>query len=102
MRDYTKASIKRTKALAWAVARSKGKQLLSISHLHMRAYCLAKPAAHYALFVVPSIDREPQVKVDPYIYVQNETAATVKEGDWARTAYLQTESSGQCYVLEVL
>lgn len=102
MTDYTKAAIKRVKALAWALIRAKGKRVIAIRHIHHRAYCIAKPAAHYAVFVVPTSDREQYVKTDPYVCVQNDSAAPVQVGDWAKTAYISTESSGQCYVLEVL
>ena len=74
--------------------------VISVAHVLPRAYCVAKPAAHWAVFAVPTCDREPQVRDHPWATVQNESAKDVKLGDWCALAYISTsDGSGSMHVL---
>jgi len=95
-KDYTRAVLNRLVRKAMALH----KDTQSVSHLCPRAYCIAKPGAWFAVFVVPPRDREPYVKNDPYVVVQNETATPVKLGDWCAVAYTYRPGCGQSVVIE--
>ncbi len=72
----------------------------NVSHVLPRAYCVAKPAAHCAVFAVPPQDREPQVKGDAWVTVQNASCATVNHGEWVSLAYItRKDGSGSSYVI---
>ena len=96
MNDYTKAAIKRIKQRAMRQT----KAVRSISHILPRAFCIAKPAAYMAVFVVPPVDREKCVKRDAFACVQDESCADVRFGDWAQLAYISTKTSGMMKVIK--
>jgi len=110
MTDYTKVTIRRIKRKCIALAKTgipgyvgtaePDPRKVHVSHIHPRAYCLAKLAPYYAVFVVPWRDRAPQVRKDPYMTVQNKTCADVREGDWCAIAYLSTQTYGEPIVVE--
>jgi len=74
---------------------------ISISHILPRAYCVAKTAEWCAVFAVPTQDREPQVRFDPWAVVQNKSAVGVKTGDWRSLAYIASkDGTGSMYVID--
>lgn len=93
---YTKAELER---LRQRVIAQTQERVLSISHIMPRAYCVAKPASHMAVFVVPPMDREPQVRNDEYTVVHNETCRDVRAGQWCSLAYVSTKHYGQSVVI---
>ena len=83
-----------------AVAKTCKPGVIAVAHILPRAYCVAKPAAYYAVFAVPACDREPQVRDDPWATVQNESAKDVMLGDWCSLAYISTsDGTGEMRVL---
>jgi hypothetical protein len=98
LNDYTKAAIKRIKDRA---VKQIDKPVISVSHITPRAYCIAKPAPHCAVFAIPLIDREKYVRNQPNTTVQNESCAHVQMGDWATLAYVVTSSYGQPIVVKL-
>lgn len=77
----------------WGIIRTvaeRHENLIGVSHIRPRAYCLAKPAPHLAVFAVPLKDRERFVKEDEDVTVQNESCRHVEKGDWAALAYVRT------------
>lgn len=99
---YTRKEIVRLREIGMKYPVNKWSKVVSVSHITPRAYCLAKPAACMAVFAVPPADNEPQVKNHVCTVVQNESASTVKLGDWCSLAYVSTSTCGQPVVLEVL
>ena len=95
------AEIRRLRAAARRM-RLNGDSVKSVRHVFTRAYCVAKPAPLCAVFAVPSMDCEPQVKDTHFVTVQNETASSVSLGDWCSLAYLSTSHSGMPYVIQEL
>jgi len=90
------ASVRQLRAIAKTIKPG----VIAVAHVFPRAYCVAKPAAHCAVFAVPPQDREPQVRDDPWATVQNESAKDVKHGDWCALAYISTsDGSGSMHVL---
>lgn len=83
------------------VSEAKKKRLMvkSVRHITPRAYCIAKPSAHFAVFVVPVEDREPQVRDSDTTCVQNDTCQDIKVGDWAVLAYVTSRSGGEPIVV---
>lgn len=97
--NYTKASI--------AVLKAKARRLVNddragVSHIHPRAYCIAKPALFCAVFAVPTCDRQPQVAADQWDIVNNKSCGDVKLGDWCSIAYVNTRHGGEHQVIEIL
>jgi hypothetical protein len=74
---------------------------LSQSHLLPRAYCLAKPGGHCAVFAVPPQDREPQVATDGCVMVQNESALPCQPGQWYSLAYVVNEHCSGLRVVDL-
>jgi hypothetical protein len=70
-----------------------------VSHVLPRAYCVAKPADHFAVFAVPPQDRPSFLRHDVFVTVQGSTAAAVCHGDWCSLAYVQTGNQGGMHVL---
>jgi len=85
-----------------AAGRACKPNVISVSHLLPRAYCVAKPGGHCAVFAVPPEDREPQMRElsgHGWVMVQNESAADVSLGDWRSLAYVSTGTCGELRVL---
>lgn len=63
---------------------------IKVNHIFPRAYCIAKPAPCCAVFVLPWMDAEPQVRNEEYSasVTVNEGSADVKVGDWCAIAYV--------------
>lgn len=99
---YTRKEIARLREIGMKYPVNKWSKVVSVSHITPRAYCIAKPSAWMAVFVVPPPDREPQVHNDLYTVVTNSSANEVKLGDWCSLAYVSTSTCGQPVVLEVL
>jgi len=102
---FARKEIARLKALGLRFAYNPWDDVKSVSHITPRAYCIAKPASQFAVFAVPSCDREPQLvglSNANRTTVQHESCQRVKEGDWCSLAYVSTDSSGQPVVLEIL
>lgn len=73
-----------------------------VSHILPRAYCVAKPARHCAVFAVPPQDREPQVRDDLWVSVRNSSCEKVVTCDWCSLAYIMTrDGTGMNYVIAV-
>ena len=99
MSEYTKASIALLKVKARRLVKD---DKAKVVHIHPRAYCIAKPAPYFAVFAVPTCDREPQVAADAWDVVSNQSCADVKTGDWCSVAYISTRAGGDCHVLQIL
>ena len=98
MKHYSRICVARLKRLGM----QSRPDVCSVHHLHPRAYCVAKPAIQMAILAVPTPDREPQVRDEPWTVVQNESAGTVNAGDWCAVAYIvYGEGSGDPRILEV-
>ena len=90
--------------LAWVRKQaSKIKGFESVCHIYPRAYCIAKPAPLCAVFVVPWMDSEPQVRSPEYSSsdVVNDGVADVAVGDWCAIAYVWARDSGQKYAFKL-
>ena len=75
--------------------------VVAVSHIMPRAFCVAKLTRYSAVFSVPPQDREPQVVDILQVQVRNETAADVKVGDWCAIAYISTgNGAGGMYVIQ--
>ena len=85
--DYKNTVIAYLKAKARKLVKD---EKASVSHIHPRAYCIAKPAAYCAVFMVPTCDRESQVSESECDVVNNASCADVKMGDWCSVAYVMT------------
>lgn len=96
LQDYTRVAVNRLKQLA--IEQTEGR-VLSVSHIIPRAYCVAKPALHMAVFVTPRQDREKYVKDEASTVVQNATCREVQPGDWCSLAYVMTPHCGQLIVI---
>lgn len=96
LQDYTRVTLKRLKKRA---IKQTGGRVLSVSHVIPRAYCVAKPVLHMAVFAVPGMDREQYVKGDVFVIVQNDTCKDVQHGDWCSLGYVSTERCGQMVVI---
>lgn len=94
---YTRTELKRLRQLTIAQTRER---VLSVSHIIPRAYCVAKVAAQAAVFAVPAMDREPMVRKDEYVSVQNETCSEVQAGQWCSLAYVSTKRYGWMIVIQ--
>ena len=99
---YTRKEIARLRELGMRYPVNKWTKVNWVSHITPRAYCVAKPAACMAVFVVPPPDSEPQVRNQAYTVVKNSSAQEVKLGDWCALAYISTTACGEPIVLEVL
>ena len=85
-----------------ALARAHEPNLVSLSHVLPRCYCVAKPNAHFAVLVCPPCDREPQVAQDTTITVHHSSAQTINVGDWAAVGYVATPTWSEIILLEKL
>jgi len=96
---YSKKTIADIKRKAMKI-----KGALSVSHIYPRAYCIAKPAPGYAVFVTPFVDAEPQVRTEKYSSSEGVRAGAydVNVGDWCSIAYVATAHCGEPHVIEVL
>ena len=92
---YSRAVLQSLRAAAFTCVPG----VTGVSHLTPRAYCVAKPAAHCAVFAVPPCDRDPLLRDESWVSVQNESAANVKFGDWWSLAYVVAPSCGQMRAL---
>lgn len=96
--DYKQAVIRRIRQEAMKI-----KGVTGVRHIHPRAYCIAKPAACCAVFVVPPCDHEPHLRSfepnNSAELIQNNSAAKVKVGDWCSLAYVITHSFSQPQVI---
>jgi len=73
---------------------------ISVSHIHPRAYCVAKPAPCCAVFAVPSCDFEPQVRDKQSVIIRNGTASASVVGGWYSLAYVMSRcGSGEPRVI---
>jgi hypothetical protein len=86
---------RRVRAEAWKCVPN----VTGVSHVLPYAYCVATPARHCAVFAVPPLDREPQVKDDQFVTVQNESAEGVALGCWYALAYVCGETSSGSRVI---
>ena len=74
-----------------------------VAHLHPRAYCVAKPAPGVAVFAIPWMDSEPQIREEAYsssglVY---KGIANVRVGDWCALAYVVTSGGGETYAFQL-
>ena len=97
---YTKVELARLRAKALELFSKSERPARSVSHVLPRVYCVAKPARMYAVFAVPPCDRQPQVRADGFVIVQDPTAYNVQLGDWCATAYVVRQGVAQNYVIE--
>jgi hypothetical protein len=78
--------------------------VLGVSHIYPRAYCIAKPAPGYAVFVTPFVDAESKIRTPEYSSSESVRvgANDVRVGDWCSIAYVSAAISGEPCVIEVL
>lgn len=64
-----------------------------VRHIFPRAYCIAKPAPLCAVFVVPWMDAEPQIRMQEYSSsdIVREGVEGVNVGDWRALAYVASD-----------
>ena len=72
----------------------------AIRHIHPHAYCVAKPAHHCAVFVIPPQDREPQVPGDGAVLIQNWTVSAIIPGMWCAIVYVCRPTSSEFLVVD--
>ncbi len=89
-------SIYTKEVIAWVRREAKKRGAKSVSHIYPRAYCVAKPAPGCAVFVIPWMDSEPQVRDAEYSSSKSvyEGVEDVKVGDWCAFAYIEKGCSG--------
>ena len=79
-------------AITWLIRQAmKTKGATDVAHLFPRAYCIAKPAPGCAVFVVPWMDAEPQIREPAYgAQLVHDGVSGVRVGDWCALAYVVT------------
>lgn len=88
-----------TKKAVVAYAKSIGKEVVSVRHIHPRAYVLARPASCCLVVATPLCDAEPQIRNSP----MRQDGSTIVHcfdgdllpGDWCSVAYVNTKTSGE-------
>jgi hypothetical protein len=100
MSAYSKAELERIRKVALKIVPG----AKSVSHIHPRAYCIAKPAACCAVFVVPEIDSVPLLQKTPNASsdIVRDNVSEVRVGDWCILAYISSELGGGMAVIENL
>lgn len=84
-------------------ARKSLPKVIDVDHPFLRAYCVANPGAHCAVFAVPPCDMSPFLtKSHPFVMVQNESAEKVVAGDWCELAYVFTPTRASFRVISIL
>jgi hypothetical protein len=75
-----------------------------VSHVHPRAYVVARVAPSCLIVSVPDCDREPQVRgMDKFNRCDtiHKFDSDLEQGDWCSTAYVSTPSSGEKVAIKV-
>lgn len=91
-----------------AAAKKQFPNCVSVRHIFPRAYCVAKPATGCAVFAIPAMDAEPQLKLLPSYplcssseVIHGESVYGVNVGEWVSLAYLTTQNSGGTQVINL-
>jgi len=72
--------------------------VVGLSHIHHRAYVIARPAPMCLVVAVPWMDMEPQLRalgIDSGVNVVRRFDDALRAGDWCATAYVQTATCGE-------